>query len=103
MSKLIPMPCRVVVEPLATEKCKNNLKSTSIFIPQEIQSKYADQTQVGTVKAIGPGCFEGLGEDFCTVGTKVAFIKYAGTVDPTGLTDYRIIKDNDIIFKIEED
>jgi chaperonin GroES len=95
--QLKPLDDRVVVEPLSAEE----KTAGGIVLPDAAKEK----PQRGTVKAVGPGRLLDSGER-CAVGVKVGdevlFGKYGGNEVEVDGVDYKILRESDILAKIEK-
>jgi chaperonin GroES len=95
--QLKPLDDRVVVEPLSAEE----KTAGGIVLPDAAKEK----PQRGTVKAVGPGRLLDSGER-CAIGVKVGdevlFGKYGGNEVEVDGVDYKILRESDILAKIEK-
>ena len=91
-----PLGDRVVIEPMDDEE---QMSSGGIYIPDTAKEK----PQKGTVIAVGPGKLTDDGNrvpvDVC-VGDTVVYSKYAGTEYKEGETEYLVVRQDDILFKV---
>lgn len=93
---LNPLDDRIVVEPLSAEE----KTAGGIVLPDAAQEK----PQRGTVVATGPGRLLDSGERCaCAVkkGDQVLFGKYGGNDIEVDGTEYKILRESDILAKIE--
>ena len=91
-----PMDDRILVEPLEAEE----KTAGGIVLPDSAKEK----PQQGKVVAIGPGKLLDSGEraEACVaVGDTVLYAKYGGTEIEHGGKDYLIVKESDVLAKIE--
>lgn len=95
--QLNPLDDRVVVEPVSAEETT----AGGIVLPDAAQEK----PQRGIVKAVGPGRLLESG-DRCAVsvkeGDEVLFGKYGGNEVEIDGTEYKILRESDILAKIEK-
>ena len=93
------MPCvaqRVVVQELEAEETT----AGGIVLPDSAQEK----PQRGKIIAVGPGRLLESGERCevsVSVGDEILFGKYGGTDVEVNGTDYKILRESDILAKIE--
>ena len=92
-----PLGNRIVVEPIDSD---DQMSAGGIYIPDTAKEK----PQEGTVVAAGPGR---LADDGSTrvpmevvVGDKVVYSKYAGTEYKEGDTEYLVLREDDVLFKL---
>jgi chaperonin GroES len=94
--QLKPLDDRVVVEPMEAEETT----AGGIVLPDAAKEK----PQRGKVVAVGPGRLLDSGER-CAVGVKVGdhvlFGKYGGTEIEVEGTEVKILRESDILAKIE--
>ena len=94
---IIPLGDRIVVKPLENE---SETTGGGIIIPDTAKEK----PQEGEVVAIGPGKMLDSGErqaPSVAVGDKILYGKYAGTEVKSGGVDYLIVREDDILAKLE--
>ncbi len=93
--KLNPLDDRVVVEPMEAEE----VTAGGIVLPDAAKEK----PQRGTVVAVGPGRLLDSG-DRCPVavevGDEVLYGKYGGTDIEVDGTEYKILRESDILAKV---
>ena len=90
-----PLGNRVVLEPLETEE---QMSSGGIYIPDTAKEK----PQEGKVVAVGPGKLSDDGKRIpmeIAVGDTVVYSKYSGTEYKEGVTEYLVVREDDILFK----
>ena len=93
--KVRPLDDRVVVEPLDAEE----VTAGGIVLPGAAQEK----PQRGTVLAVGPGKLLDSGERgelSVTVGDEVIYGKYGGTDIEIDGDDVKILRESDILAKV---
>ena len=91
-----PLGDRVVIEPTDDEE---QMSSGGIFIPDTAKEK----PQTGTVVAVGPGKLTDEGNRLSmdvAVGDTVVYSKYSGTEYKDGDTEYLVVRQDDILFKV---
>ncbi len=94
--KLRPLGDRVWVEPIEQEE----MTASGIVLPETAKEK----PQQGNVLAVGPGVRNDKGERQpldVKVGDRVLFAKYAGTEIKQDGTKYLIMRESDILAKVE--
>jgi chaperonin GroES len=92
-----PLGDRIVVKPLD----KSEEKIGGIIIPDTAKEK----PQEGEIVAVGPGKMLDSGErqaPSVAVGDKVLYGKYAGTEIKFGGQEYLIVREDDILAKLED-
>ncbi|MCA8987174.1 MAG: co-chaperone GroES [Planctomycetaceae bacterium] len=93
--QLNPLDDRVVIQPLAAEE----VTAGGIVLPDSAKEK----PQRGKVVAVGPGRLLDSGER-CAVavsnGDEVLFSKYGGTEIEVEGTEYKILRESDILAKV---
>ena len=93
--KLNPLDDRVVIEPMEAEE----VTAGGIVLPDAAKEK----PQRGTVVAVGPGRLLDSG-DRCPVavevGDEVLYGKYGGTDIEVDGTEYKILRESDILAKV---
>ncbi len=93
--KLNPLDDRVVIEPLAAEE----VTAGGIVLPDSAKEK----PQRGKVVAVGPGRLLDSGERCAiavTKGDEVLYGKYGGTDIEVEGTEYKILRESDILAKV---
>ena len=96
MADFKPLGNRVVVEPQEGEE---QMSAGGIYIPDTAKEK----PQEGVVVAVGPGRLSDDGARVpmeVGVGDTVVYSKYAGTEYRDGDTEYLVLREDDILFKI---
>ncbi len=91
-----PLGDRVVIEPSDDEE---QMTSGGIYIPDTAKEK----PQTGTVVAVGPGKLTDEGARLpmdVGVGDTVVYSKYSGTEYKDGDTEYLVVRQDDILFKV---
>ena len=91
-----PLGDRVVIEPTDDEE---QMSSGGIYIPDTAKEK----PQTGTVVAVGPGKLTDEGNRLSmdvAVGDTVVYSKYSGTEYKDGDTEYLVVRQDDILFKV---
>jgi chaperonin GroES len=91
-----PLGDRVVIEPTDEEE---QVSSGGIYIPDTAKEK----PQTGTVVAVGPGKLTDEGNRLpvdVAVGDMVVYSKYSGTEYKDGDTEYLVVRQDDILFKV---
>ena len=91
-----PLGDRVVIEPSDEEE---SMSSGGIYIPDTAKEK----PQAGTVVAVGPGKLTDEGARLAmdvAVGDTVVYSKYSGTEYKDGDTEYLVVRQDDILFKV---
>jgi chaperonin GroES len=91
-----PLGDRVVIEPSDEEE---SMSSGGIYIPDTAKEK----PQTGTVVAVGPGKLTDEGARLpmdVAVGDTVVYSKYSGTEYKDGDTEYLVVRQDDILFKV---
>ncbi len=91
-----PLGDRIVIKPLEQEEEKVG----GIIIPDTAKEK----PQEGEIIAVGPGRILDSGErqaPSVAVGDKVLYGKYSGTEIKYGGEDYLIVREDDILAKLE--
>jgi chaperonin GroES len=94
---LVPLGDRIVVKPLEDEEEKTG---GGIIIPDTAKEK----PQEGEIVAVGPGKLLDSGErqaPSVAVGDKVLYGKYAGTEIKYGGEDLLIVREDDILAKLD--
>lgn len=94
--KLRPLGDRVWVEPIEQEE----MTASGIILPETAKEK----PQEGKVLAVGPGVRNDKGERQpldVKAGDRVLFAKYAGTEIKHDGTKYLIMRESDILAKVE--
>ncbi|UCC87495.1 MAG: co-chaperone GroES [Anaerolineales bacterium] len=94
--KLRPLGDRVWVEPIEQEETT----ASGIILPETAKEK----PQEGKVLAVGPGIRNDKGERQALdveVGDRVLFAKYAGTEIKHDGTKYLIMRESDILARVE--
>ncbi len=101
-SGLLPSEYNVVVKPDAVEEVTKG----GIILPVSTADRDKLAADEGTLVAVSPHAFSYADwpedEKPPKVGDRVVFAKYAGSLIKRGDTDYRIIKDKDIIAVVAE-
>jgi len=95
---IIPLGDRIVVKPLEEE---DETTGGGIIIPDTAKEK----PQEGEIVAVGPGKVLDSGErqaPSVAVGDKVLYGKYSGTEIKYGGVDYLIVREDDILAKLED-
>ena len=90
-----PLGNRVIVEPAEGQE---DMSAGGIYIPDTAKEK----PQEGTVVAVGPGAMSDDGKRLpmeIKVGDTVVFSKYGGTDYKEGATEYKVLREDDILFK----
>jgi chaperonin GroES len=93
-----PLGDRIVVKPLEQEA---ETTGGGIIIPDTAKEK----PQEGEVVAVGPGKLLDSGErqtPGVAVGDKILYGKYSGTEIKYGGVDYLIVREDDILAKLED-
>lgn len=96
--KLRPMGDRVWIEPIEQEETT----ASGIILPETAKEK----PQEGKVLAVGPGVRNDKGERQpldVKVGDRVLFAKYAGTEIKHEGTKYLIMRESDILARVEQE
>ena len=91
-----PLGDRVVIEPVEDDE---QMTSGGIYIPDTAKEK----PQTGTVVAVGPGKLTDAGARLpmdVGVGDTVVYSKYSGTEYKDGDTEYLVVRQDDILFKV---
>lgn len=91
-----PLGDRVVIEPSDDEE---QVSSGGIYIPDTAKEK----PQTGMVVAVGPGKLTDEGARLpmdVAVGDTVVYSKYSGTEYKDGDTEYLVVRQDDILFKV---
>ncbi len=91
-----PLGDRVVIEPVEDDE---QMSSGGIYIPDTAKEK----PQTGTVVAVGPGKLTDEGARLpmdVGVGDTVVYSKYSGTEYKDGDTEYLVVRQDDILFKV---
>jgi len=92
-----PLGNRIVVEPIDSDE---QMSAGGIYIPDTAKEK----PQEGTVVAAGPGRLTDDGSTRVpmevSVGDKVVYSKYAGTEYKEGDTEYLVLREDDVLFKL---
>lgn len=94
---IIPLGDRIVVKPLEQDA---ETTGGGIIIPDTAKEK----PQEGEVVAVGPGKMLDSGErqaPSVAAGDRVLYGKYAGTEVKFGGVDYLIVREDDILAKLE--
>ncbi len=95
---IIPLGDRIVVKPLEDE---SETTGGGIIIPDTAKEK----PQEGEIVAVGPGKMLDSGErqkPAVAVGDKVLYGKYSGTEIKFGGEDLLIVREDDILAKLED-
>ncbi len=93
--KLNPLDDRVVIEPMEAEE----VTAGGIVLPDAAKEK----PQRGTAVAVGPGRLLESGERCAVaveVGDEVLYGKYGGTDIEVDGTEYKILRESDILAKV---
>ena len=91
-----PLGDRVVIEPSDEEE---SMSSGGIYIPDTAKEK----PQTGKIVAVGPGKLTDEGARLAmdvAVGDTVVYSKYSGTEYKDGDTEYLVVRQDDILFKV---
>ena len=91
-----PLGDRVVIEPTDDEE---QMSSGGIYIPDTAKEK----PQTGTIVAVGPGKLTDEGARLpmdVAVGDTVVYSKYSGTEYKDGDTEFLVVRQDDILFKV---
>ena len=91
-----PLGDRVVIEPTEDDE---QMSSGGIYIPDTAKEK----PQTGTIVAVGPGKLTDEGARLpmdVGVGDTVVYSKYSGTEYKDGDTEYLVVRQDDILFKV---
>ena len=91
-----PLADRVVVEPSDDEE---QTTAGGIYIPDTAKEK----PQKGNVVAVGPGKLTDEGKRIpmeVSVGDTIVYSKYSGTEYKEGDTEYLVLREDDVLFKI---
>ena len=91
-----PLGDRVVIEPVEDDE---QMSSGGIYIPDTAKEK----PQTGTIVAVGPGKLTDEGARLpmdVAVGDTVVYSKYSGTEYKDGDTEYLVVRQDDILFKV---
>ena len=91
-----PLGDRVVIEPVEDDE---QMSSGGIYIPDTAKEK----PQTGTVVAVGPGKLTDEGARLpmdVAVGDTVVYSKYSGTEYKDGDTEFLVVRQDDILFKV---
>jgi chaperonin GroES len=94
--KFKPLGNRIVVQPIEGDE---QVSSGGIYIPDTAKEK----PQEGLIVAVGPGRLTDEGKRIpleVAVGDKVVYSKYAGTEYKEGATEYLVVREDDILFKL---
>jgi len=94
--KFKPLGNRIVVQPIEGDE---QVSSGGIYIPDTAKEK----PQEGLIVAVGPGRLTDEGKRIpveVEVGDKVVYSKYAGTEYKEGATEYLVVREDDILFKL---
>ncbi len=101
-SGLLPSEYNVVVKPDAVEEVTKG----GIILPPAKTDRDKLAADEGTLVAVSPHAFSYAdwpeGQKPPQVGDRVVFARYAGSLIKRGDTDYRVIKDKDIIAVVAE-
>lgn len=101
-SGLNPMEYNVVVQPDPVEE----ISAGGIILPMAKTDRDKLAVEEGTLIAVSPHAFSYAdwpeGQQPPQVGQRVVFARYAGALHKRGDTDYRIIKDKDIVAVVDE-
>lgn len=95
---IIPLGDRIVVKPLEDE---SETTGGGIIIPDTAKEK----PQEGKIVAVGPGKMLDSGErqkPSVAVGDKILYGKYSGTEIKFGGEDLLIVREDDILAKLED-
>ena len=95
---IVPLGDRIVVKPLEDE---DETTGGGIIIPDTAKEK----PQEGEIVAVGPGKLLDSGErqaPSVAVGDKVLYGKYSGTEIKFGGEDLLIVREDDILAKLED-
>ncbi len=95
---IIPLGDRIVVKPLEDE---SETTGGGIIIPDTAKEK----PQEGEIVAVGPGKLLDSGErqaPSVAVGDKVLYGKYSGTEIKSGGEDLLIVREDDILAKLDD-
>jgi len=90
-----PLGNRIVVEPTEDDE---QVSSGGIYIPDTAKEK----PQEGKVVAVGPGRMSDEGKRVpmeVAVGDTVVYSKYGGTEYKDGMTEYLVLREDDVMFK----
>jgi chaperonin GroES len=90
-----PLGNRIVVEPSENDE---QVSSGGIYIPDTAKEK----PQEGKVVAVGPGRMSDEGKRVpmeVAVGDTVVYSKYGGTEYKDGMTEYLVLREDDVMFK----
>ena len=97
MVKFAPLGERVVIKPIE----RDETRSSGIILPDTAKEK----PQEGEVKAVGPGRNTDDGKSRIPmeikVGDRVIYSKFAGTEYKEGDEDYLILRESDILAKLD--
>ena len=91
-----PLGNRIVIEPSEGDE---QMSAGGIYIPDTAKEK----PQEGVVVAVGPGKLNDDGKRIpmeVDVGDKIVYSKYSGTEYKVGSTEYLVIRDDDVLFKL---
>ena len=91
-----PLGNRIVIEPSEGDE---QMSAGGIYIPDTAKEK----PQEGVVVAVGPGKLNDDGKRIpmeVEVGDKIVYSKYSGTEYKDGTTEYLVIRDDDVLFKL---
>ena len=91
-----PLGNRIVIEPSEGDE---QMSAGGIYIPDTAKEK----PQEGVVVAVGPGKLNDDGKRIpmeVEVGDKIVYSKYSGTEYKDGNTEYLVIRDDDVLFKL---
>ncbi len=101
-SGLLPSEYNVVVKPDPVEEVTKG----GIILPVSTTDRDKLAADEGTLVAVSPHAFSYAdwpeGQKPPQVGDRVVFARYAGSLIKRGDTDYRVIKDKDIIAVVTE-
>jgi chaperonin GroES len=91
-----PLGNRIVVQPIETDE---QVSAGGIYIPDTAKEK----PQEGMVVAVGLGRMTDEGKRIpieVGVGDRIVYSKYAGTEYKDGTTEYLVVREDDILFKL---
>lgn len=96
--KLKPLGDRVVVKPLTSEE----VTKSGILLPDTVEKEKKEE---GEVVAVGPGRINDQGQrntPEVKVGDRVLFGKYAGEDVEVDGTEYKVLKEEDVLAVVEK-
>ncbi len=96
MSKITPYGDRVVVRPVREEE----VLASGLVIPDTAK----DKPQQGEVVGVGPGRIDDSGKRIpleVQIGDRILFGRYAGNEIKLGNDEYLVLKESDILAKLE--